>query len=42
MDVRAVLCGDLTLVNNIIVKKLSPKVSPIAVNVITYHFHLFQ
>jgi hypothetical protein len=29
-------------VNNIIVKKLSPKVSPIAVNVITYHFHLLQ
>ncbi len=29
-------------VSLIIVKKLSPKVSPIAVNVVTYHFHLLQ
>jgi hypothetical protein len=32
----------LIVVNNIIVKKLSLKVSPIAVNVIDYHFHLLQ
>jgi hypothetical protein len=30
------------VVNNIIVKKLSLKVSLIAVNVIDYHFHLLQ
>jgi hypothetical protein len=32
----------LIVVNNIIVKKLSLKVSLIAVNVIDYHFHLLQ
>jgi hypothetical protein len=32
----------LISVNNIIVKKVSLKVSLIAVNVIDYHFHLLQ
>jgi hypothetical protein len=32
----------LIVVNNIIVEKLSLKVSLIAVNVIDYHFHLLQ
>ena len=34
--------GNLIAVNNIIVKKLSLKVSLIAVNVIDYHFHSLQ
>jgi hypothetical protein len=32
----------LIVVNNIIVKKVSLKVSLFAVNVIDYHFHLLQ